>query len=600
MTKSRNYHAYLALMLIVAFFLTAIPAATADPTCTAANYCMTELTLSKQKAPITCDGTGNWLNSFSLYFDADVKLTNGADSVPLTDAKMIYACSTDGITFGSCQTEPFIETGSYILRVSVEEDNARFYLPVYADAVLTLTEAQSSTALTITYQSGVEPTEEPDAASEGSDADILAENENAEKPAQDAPNAEPAAEVSPENEPVSDPTMSDEGRVTGSVVIDPTTYTVGDEAIILGNLGLDKNGNPDPLIKEGFQLTNWKDIETNEVYKPGAMVTMVRSLVLVPVWTSDADVAAELSAETESSVDEPFLGGEPPAPAPMPTVDPALLAKAVPFYPVTSNGADASPRFFIDGQAIAVPEAETSVNERHLLNGFYTPDGDPIAVAFGGVPVDPSLQSKDLANPGAAETGSSALQAKSPNLQAGANYDMIDWSVTNVMMPNTGFSTFRTSAAQAADPSALVSVNMKIEIPQFNVMSDIVQVPFTGENWDVASLRENVGLLEGFDLPGVGISMLAGHNHLGSDQVGPFVALGSLKNGDRIFIHRENKPLIIFEVYENRQLDPNDFATIEELVADQAGAIVLVTCENETTEGTYSDRRVVFAKMIVD
>lgn len=602
MIKSWNYHVYFALILVVALFSIVMPIAAEDLPCTAARYCVTELTLSKQKAPIVYDGTGDWLNSFSLYFDADVKLINGSDSAVLTDAKMIFACSMDGTTFGSCQSAPFIEVGSYIFRVSVEEDNARFYLPVYADTVLTITEGQPSTALTITYQSGVTPIEEPDADSEETDAALF--GEGTDETEQDTPIAEPPSESEPETEFDSQPDLNNPDMVTGSVVIDPTTYAIGDEAIILDNLGLDQNGKPDPLVKVGYQLTGWKDIDTNEVYEPGATVTLVRSLVLVPIWTSDADIAAGISVLPEVGIDdEAMTAQEPTAPAPMPTVDPALLAKAVPFYPVTADGSEAEPHFFIDGQTIAVGEPDSfgdSVsNERRVLDGFYTPDGDPIAVAVGGSPVDPSLQSKNPADQ-ATEPESGALQAKSPNFPTDIPFDTFDWEITNVEMPHTGFSTFRLPANQAAEPAKLASVSMKLEIPQFNVMSDIVQVPFMGENWVVSDLRDEAGLLEGFDLPGEGISLIAGHNHLGSDQVGPFIAIGSLKYGDRIFVHREGNPLMIFEIYENRLLAPNDFATIEELVSGQSAVIVLVTCENETTEGTYSDRRVVFAKMVTE
>ena len=74
------------------------------------------------------DGTGNWLDAFEKYFDADVFLVSGSEKKPVSDAALIFACSVDGVAFDSCQAGQFIEPGTYTLRVSVEEDTERFYL----------------------------------------------------------------------------------------------------------------------------------------------------------------------------------------------------------------------------------------------------------------------------------------------------------------------------------------------------------------------------------------------------------------------------------------------------------------------------------------
>ena len=75
----------------------------AEIECSAVNYCETEIDLSDQKAPIVYDGTGNWLDAFEKYFDADVFLVSGSGKKPVSDAALIFACSVDGVAFDSCQ-----------------------------------------------------------------------------------------------------------------------------------------------------------------------------------------------------------------------------------------------------------------------------------------------------------------------------------------------------------------------------------------------------------------------------------------------------------------------------------------------------------------
>lgn len=172
----------------------------AEIECSAVNYCETEIDLSDQKAPIVYDGTGNWLDAFEKYFDADVFLVSGSGKKPVSDAALIFACSVDGVAFDSCQAGQFIEPGTYTLRVSVEEDTERFYLPVYCDTKVTISEAAADDRLTIAYRA--------------------------------------------------------DGAESGTAVEDWTEYRRGDKAVISGNFGIASDGSPDPLVRSGFVITD--------------------------------------------------------------------------------------------------------------------------------------------------------------------------------------------------------------------------------------------------------------------------------------------------------------------------------------------------------
>lgn len=592
--------------------------------CTAVSYCETELKLSDQKAPIVYDGSGGWLNAVENYFDIEVQLVNGTAKEPLPDAKLIYACSTDGITFDSCQQGAFVEVGTYTLRVSVEADDSRYYLPVYADTKVTVSDAAALKGLTIQY--------------------------------------------------------SGEGAASGTAVEDWESYQAGDSAIILGNFGIDASGNPDPLVRPGYELVGWRESGSDREFSFGDTVVMKESLRLVPIW-SDGSADAPITA----------AGSFPEAVADRSNANRSetIRVDAVQFFPVRSDGGRSNPVLLNGGKTVSTgavdPDDIASQPQSRVLDGFFTPDGEetrliirpvetnaaaaegrdaapdvtaeeiapvfetvaePTAVqpeeaSADAVTIDPAVDNPfetdaavetnpeiDSIGDAAAETESTApdmaiaasgtgsepitgvVERASANVEAAVPFAQPtlaakqilpipnppanqDWGEFDVRLPETGLRLERDEPVERLDP-----VGMVLELPAHGVKADIVVVPFAGNTWDVQRLRDEVGVLEGFDLPGEGVSILAGHNHLGSDDTGPFLTIGLLEVGDRIFVHKADETLLMFEVYENMLVQPDEFGTIEALSIVNPGSIVLVTCENETVDGGYSHRRAVFAKPI--
>ena len=109
-------------------------------------------------------------------------------------------------------------------------------------------------------------------------------------------------------------------------------------------------------------------------------------------------------------------------------------------------------------------------------------------------------------------------------------------------------------------------------------------------------LGEEAGVLEGSALPGEGYSVIAAHNTLDSDTHGSFALLASLEENDSIFVRSGEDELMIFTVYANELVGPYGFAEIASAAENEPGSLMLLTCENESSEGGYLNRRVVFAR----
>ena len=177
---------------------------------------------------------------------------------------------------------------------------------------------------------------------------------------------------------------------------------------------------------------------------------------------------------------------------------------------------------------------------------------------------------------------------------------MPDWHVLfrpGDELPETGI-TSEAKTLKMKVPVLYKPVNMELLIPELDQTSRIVIVPHTDEGYPARDLGKDAGLLEGFDLPGSGISVIAGHNTLDAETFGPFAAVRLLKEGDRFFILRDGRDLLIFEVYANEKIASADVETLRMLAETCENSLTLLTCEDERPEGGYASRRIVSAKYI--
>jgi len=164
----------------------------------------------------------------------------------------------------------------------------------------------------------------------------------------------------------------------------------------------------------------------------------------------------------------------------------------------------------------------------------------------------------------------------------------------------TSLFILRTAMNCAAkDEQIYEDLGLVLMIPSLDINTEIVTAPWDGKNWDVFGLEHRVGLLEGSALPGEGYAVIAGHNHLSSDEIGPFLYIRDMEVNDVIFVANDNE-MKRFKVFANVLLSADDGAGLAKTALSEDTTLVLLTCENESEDGTYINRRVIFAKPVED
>ena len=158
--------------------------------------------------------------------------------------------------------------------------------------------------------------------------------------------------------------------------------------------------------------------------------------------------------------------------------------------------------------------------------------------------------------------------------------------------PRTGFPAGKT--IDIKESFTYTATNMSLTIPNLNVTEDIVVVPLVDDNYPVEALGEKIGLLEGSG-PGLeDLFVLVGHNHLNTQESGPFLELSALKESDLIFVNGAKNASRTFVVYANEKFESADIEGLVSYV--KPGCMILITCEDESIDGGYINRRVVFAE----
>lgn len=164
------------------------------------------------------------------------------------------------------------------------------------------------------------------------------------------------------------------------------------------------------------------------------------------------------------------------------------------------------------------------------------------------------------------------------------------------VLPKTGFSALKPRKLSAQPLSVQYEpAHLTLQLPTLDTASDIVTVPFIGGEYPVDWLSSSVGMLEGSSLPGEGLTVLTGHNHLNTTEAGPFAFLYSIESGDRIMITDEEGVMQVWHVYQNVKIPADGFSGIIGDVKDNS--LVLLTCEDEDPDGVYLNRRVILAKL---
>jgi len=163
-------------------------------------------------------------------------------------------------------------------------------------------------------------------------------------------------------------------------------------------------------------------------------------------------------------------------------------------------------------------------------------------------------------------------------------------------MPKTGFSALQPQKLSVQPLSVQYNpTRLTIQIPKLGVGSEIVTVPYIDGEYPVEWLGNAVGMLEGSSLPGEGITILTGHNHLNTTEAGPFAFLRDMELNDPFMITDEDGNLWIYRVRGNYKIPADGFSSLTENLRENT--LVLITCEDESIDGSYLHRRVIFAEI---
>ena len=115
---------------------------------------------------------------------------------------------------------------------------------------------------------------------------------------------------------------------------------------------------------------------------------------------------------------------------------------------------------------------------------------------------------------------------------------------------------------------------------------------------DYGEKTDRAGILAGSVLPGEGFSIVAAHNTLNNTEYGPFALLGTLELNELIAVSGSGNGIRTFRVFANELLAPDDMEKMASIAEREENTLVLVTCENESADGGYLNRRAVFVKPV--
>ena len=137
-----------------------------------------------------------------------------------------------------------------------------------------------------------------------------------------------------------------------------------------------------------------------------------------------------------------------------------------------------------------------------------------------------------------------------------------------------------------------------LEIPKLDLSAGLIEIPYYEGDYPVEWMGDAVGILEKSEMPGQGQSVIVAHNHLNSDDPGPFFNLIQLEEGDRVFLTDKTGRMMIFSVYANEKVDAFDVRRFQAIASQDPFSITFITCEDELLEGGYANRRIVAVRPV--
>mgnify|MGYP002336116202 CR=1 FL=1 len=124
----------------------------------------------------------------------------------------------------------------------------------------------------------------------------------------------------------------------------------------------------------------------------------------------------------------------------------------------------------------------------------------------------------------------------------------------------------------------------------------VIEVYLDGESWDVKSLGQNAGHLQGTAWFGeTGNIVLAGHVELPDGRAGIFADIDEMNLGDPV-IMRLNEAQRRYSITSIRKVAPDDLSVFYPTEDDQ---LTLITCDAyDFLQNSYQERLVVVAERV--
>ncbi|HNT23241.1 MAG TPA: sortase [Anaerolineales bacterium] len=149
---------------------------------------------------------------------------------------------------------------------------------------------------------------------------------------------------------------------------------------------------------------------------------------------------------------------------------------------------------------------------------------------------------------------------------------------------------------QAGEPMPDTSPVTRIIIPALMLDTVVKYVPYDGQSWFIAGLRQEVAWMGDTSWPGLGSNTgLAGHVTIRGGGDGPFRYLEELPPGEFVILYTEQN-MYTYQVRDKAVVSEDDLSVV---AATDKSQITLVTCtEWDDEREVYLSRLVVFAELV--
>ena len=167
-------------------------------------------------------------------------------------------------------------------------------------------------------------------------------------------------------------------------------------------------------------------------------------------------------------------------------------------------------------------------------------------------------------------------------------------------LPRTGITDPNGFTQTDSRPSGNApSSDMELLLPTLDVISRILPAGSKDGFYPLQWLGMDAGLLEGTDLPGEGIAVIAAHNTVSAGEYGPFAQIFRMEEGDRFFVNSSEKGMLIYEVYLNWKIGSFERNALWTAASAHSNTLTLMTCEDELPDGGgYAARRIVSGRLV--